>query len=705
MKHRILFVLALLPCFITAAEPEATMSFQGYSGLINTPTATLFDEGTLYLKYSNQVETIDGYRNGDNYNFGVGLWKYVEVSARLADYQAPNGGNSPTDLSANIKIGIPFIPKDWFSLAVGIQDLGGAANYFDAKYAVATKNILEDVNISLGIGQSDSNQGRLDGVFAGVEWQPYQWVKLSAEYDAADTQLGMHLSSPKQWLSSGIQLTTELLISSSNEALKDDVYYGIGLTIPLDYDAGTHSSQPKRDPINHGKVDSELEQTGEYVALAINDVELDDAYRSGALERLQLRKLLVKEGFESIRVVEADVNTVYVELEDHLYNRNKIDGLGVILGIISKNIHHNYSYFTLVLKEQEISTLVVKGSIAEYDAFLRDDKPLKIDISTDTFATERLTSEDADNSNNFWLKPRFTFWPGIASRVGTELGVFDASVALISHVELPLWPGAALTAAHVAQFAETKNFEDGQYFADDKQTTGLKEYSFHQTFSLPYSVKNMTFFGRYRDTYNYVANEARWQSVAGAHKLNLFTARYENQLVPTGRAYAGCNILALRCRSPKEPEPREVLIGTYKYYNAHLNATAELQVGKYWQRDKGLIFKVERMFGDVSLNLTYKNTKIDGEEANQFIGLGFSIPLTPRKDYNNKYFQVRGKPKWNYSVSTLVGKNHNRLTPGTGDNTKQFYNLDSAFYNHDRLGSEYIYENSSRLKEAYYQAR
>jgi hypothetical protein len=215
----------------------------------------------------------------------------------------------------------------------------------------------------------------------------------------------------------------------------------------------------------------------------------------------------------------------------------------------------------------------------------------------------------------------------------------------------------------------------------------------------------MTFFGRYRDTYNYVANEARWQSVGGAHKLNLFTARYENQLVPTGRAYAGCNILALRCRSPKEPEPREVLVGTYKYYNAHLNATAELQVGKYWQRDKGLIFKVERMFGDVSLNLTYKNTKIDGEEANQFIGLGFSIPLTPRKDYNNKYFQVRGKPKWNYSVNTLIGESHNRLTPGTGDNTKQFYNLDSAFYNHDRLGSEYIYENSNRLKEAYYQAR
>lgn len=86
MKRHILIALALLPSITFAAEPEATMSFQGYSGLINTPTATLFDEGKFYFQYGNQVETRDGYRNGDNYNFGVGLWQYVEVSGRLADY-------------------------------------------------------------------------------------------------------------------------------------------------------------------------------------------------------------------------------------------------------------------------------------------------------------------------------------------------------------------------------------------------------------------------------------------------------------------------------------------------------------------------------------------------------------------------------------------------------------------------------------------
>ena len=116
MKHCIIFTLALLPSIIIAAEPEATMSFQGYSGLINTPTAKLFDEGTFYLQYGNQVETKGGYSSGTNYNFGVSLWEYVEVSGRLADYN-PGSENGLTDLSANIKLGIPYIPKDWFSLA------------------------------------------------------------------------------------------------------------------------------------------------------------------------------------------------------------------------------------------------------------------------------------------------------------------------------------------------------------------------------------------------------------------------------------------------------------------------------------------------------------------------------------------------------------------------------------------------------------
>lgn len=696
MKRILVSALSLLPLVIVAAEPKASMSFQGYSGLINTPTATLFDDGKFYTQYSNQVETRNGYRDGSNYNFAVGLWENIEVSGRLADYNF-GGESGLTDLSANIKLGIPYIPKDWFSLAVGIQDIGGAANYFDAKYAVASKNIIENISLSLGVGQSDSAQGRLDGVFAGIAWQPYNWAKLSIEYDAADTQAGLHLSSPENWLTHGIQLTSNLLVSSTNEALKDDFYYGVGLIVPLNFNSSNN--------FTYNQVAEKKPPTKQQSSLANTNAK-NSVKNSSTVELLRLKESLLNEGFESIEVGETDTNTAYIEIENHLYNRNQIDGLGVILGILNQEVQYHYTHFTLVLKEREVPILVVKGNLAEYDGFLRDNRALKLDISTNTYSNQQVTSIVNSNSNDhFWLKPRFTFWPGLVSRIGTEYGAFDTSLALISHVELPLWPGGAVTAQHTTQIAETKNFENGEFFSDEKQATGLQEYSFHQTFSLPYSIKNMASFGKYRDTYNYLANEVRWQNISGNHKLNLFTARYENQIIPDKKPYPGCNILFIQCWPANEPQQRDVIVGKYKYYSAHLNSSAELQVGQYWQQDKGVVVKLERMFGDVSINLTYKNTKIDNEESNQFIGLGFSVPLTPRKDYNNKYFQVRGKPQWQYSVNTLIGKSHNNLTPGAGDDTQMFYNLDDTFYNHDRLSSAYIYANANRLKQAYYQAR
>ena len=110
---------------------------------------------------------------------------------------------------------------------------------------------------------------------------------------------------------------------------------------------------------------------------------------------------------------------------------------------------------------------------------------------------------------------------------------------------------------------------------------------------------------------------------------------------------------------------------------------------------------MERMFGDVTFNLTYKSTKVTHQEENQFIGLGFSIPLTPRKDHSNRFIQVRGKPKWNYSVNTLIGKSHNLLTPRAADSARLFYNLDNSYANYDRLGQAYIYKNANRLKDAF----
>ncbi|GAW95753.1 MULTISPECIES: YjbH domain-containing protein [Colwellia] len=683
MKRSFLALFIMLPAIATA-DQEVSTSFQGYSGLINTPTAELFNSGEFYFQYSNQTEFEGAYNNTPNFHFGIGLWDLVEISGRNAAHGESFNGSS--DLSANIKLGIPYVPKEWFSLAIGIQDIGGATNasLHDAKYIVASKGFYENISLSAGLGQSESSQGRLNGIFGSIAWQAYDWAKISLEYDAADTNLGLHLSTPQHWFNNGLRLTANVLAYSSSEQLRDEFYYGVGLTMPLESPAKYSKQQQKSTSSQYHWGQSHIDSTG-------------------TLEKVKNR--LVKEGFESIKVGRSGHSTAYIELENHIYNRNQLDGLGVALGLISTGLNKEYTNFKLVLKEREVPILVVTGSLADYRAFLNDQQPLKIEISTDTFSSQQeVRLADNNNANSSWLKPRFTFSPSIVSAVGTEYGMYDASLALVSHLELPLWPGGVLSATHMTQLAETEDFKDGRYFDDWKQKTGIKDYSLHQTFSLPFNIKNMTFAGRYRYSYNFLANEIRWQSGDGGHRVNLLTAKYENQEIAEIKPYQGCNILFLACWPPREAAEREVMLAMYRYYSTELDASAEIQIGQYWQQDKGFSFKLERMFGDVTINLNYKNTKIDNQEANQFVGLGFSIPLTPRKDHSNKYIQVRGTPKWNYTINTLVGlngKNLNDLTPGTGDSARIFYNLNNFYYNYDRLGKTYLYNNASRLKQAF----
>ena len=434
------------------------------------------------------------------------------------------------------------------------------------KNVVASKTLFENINFSFGVGQSDSLLSRLDGVFGGVSWRATPWAKISLEYDAADTNLGLTLSTPEDWFNNGVQLTANALVYSSNEELRDEVYYGIGLKIPLGEIANNSGQRAKA---SSSKRYSELNQNQ-------NQINLDNA---DSLTLVKSR--LVKEGFESIKVGQTDDNTAYIELENHIYNRDQLDGIGVALGIISlslnkklgldkslginKNLSHDYNNFKVVFKEREIPIFVITGSITNYLAFLNEEKSLNIKISTDTNGIQKgvqLTS--SDNANDSWLKPRFTFWPSLVSRVGTELGAFDVSVALVSHLELPLWQGGALSALHLSQLAETEDFKDGRFFADMKQKSGLQEYSLHQTFALPFNFKNMTFLGRYRDSYNYFANEIRWQNNDGAHRFNLLTAKYKNQIIPERKPYSGCNILFSACWPDKEPLQREVIVGMYR---------------------------------------------------------------------------------------------------------------------------------------------
>ena len=101
--------------------------------------------------------------------------------------------------------------------------------------------------------------------------------------------------------------------------------------------------------------------------------------------------------------------------------------------------------------------------------------------------------------------------------------------------------------------------------------------------------------------------------------------------------------------------------------------------------------KSSHWFGDAQINLKYRRTKfdeIDGGEEEDFLSLGFSIPLNFGKSMRSNYgFQVKGIEQWNYNVETsLTDKNTgNSIKSGFGQEPALYHNLNQAYFNRDRF--------------------
>ena len=101
--------------------------------------------------------------------------------------------------------------------------------------------------------------------------------------------------------------------------------------------------------------------------------------------------------------------------------------------------------------------------------------------------------------------------------------------------------------------------------------------------------------------------------------------------------------------------------------------------------------------GDTRLHLIYKKS-----EGNAFAGIGFTIPLTPRKDLGRiAGVQLTGAPSWRYDVTTILGEQGNRLVFGPNIIPSEFFSLRNGYFNGDRLSPAYIRANQERLREAW----
>lgn len=696
-------------CALTVSSPllaDETMThgiaYNGFTGLFHTPSAEVMDKGTVDIGYSNQLEIKGKYTDGHNFTFSAGLFDGLEATGRITSSSmhdnlfSSSSNGQIRDLSFNAKYQIPFIPKDWVSVAVGAKDVGGAANNYEAFYAVASKQWW-DFRFSAGVGTSDTLTGQLDGVFAGIEYQPFTWLAVLAEHDAEAFNLGARVTIPKEWLYDIATVSFNSRFYSNTELASDDTYWGVNISMPLSDEAQTNYTPVRPAPVTLKSIEKPTNIT-KVTSQSNITVQPENKHTSNKKPTINsvvakitetdsntnqqihgLKNALVNDGFENIRVGISNSQLIIVEFENSVFNRNEIDALGLVLGRITEHLANSDNEFVVRLSKQGIPQLQIKGRLDNYRRFVNEN------ITPDLMISNEFSNQNSSgvkwagngSSNSPYFVPRLSFTPSLATTYATELGVYDYSLALQADLHMPLWYGAGINVTGQVNVANSEDFEQGKIFQNSRQETGIKRAIVYQTFALPFNIYNQTQFGLYQDYFDFIGitNETVWQSPEGRHKLKAKLGYFEYKDYNTDK--------------------RDYSIYSYRYLWAEKDVSFHITAGQFWNEDNGYKLETKFWFGDANIALTYSNTTIEK------VGIGFSIPLTPRKDMDAGNWQIKGTNSWNHSVQTRIGESHNQLDFGSATTPRSSISIDQNFLNQDRMSSSYVYAHLARLKEAF----
>ncbi|MFC3033129.1 YjbH domain-containing protein [Pseudoalteromonas fenneropenaei] len=668
--------------FTTSANNQTDQAFYGFTGLFNIPNAEVLDRGDVAVGYNNQLEFRGKYVDGYNFNFAAGLFEGLEVAGKIASssmnhnlFSSQYRGKETRDLSFNLKYQVPYIPKDWFTLAIGGQDLGGAANNYEAYYAVASKE-LGDFRFTLGAGSTENLTGRLDGAFGGVEWMPFTWLTVSAEHDAQALNAGVKVHIPSEWTGDWVDLTLsgKLYSDVDDTHTEDSSYFGINAKFKLlkEEHKVKVSAAPDIQQIATKHAPALRKQT--YTKAELNEYQTS----INALEKdvIALKYQLLKDGFEGVEVGYND-SEVAVIFENHVFNRNELDALGLVLGRIQAQLPAHIA-FTVTMKKLDISQVQIKGLVADYQNFITQGITPALTI-TQTPVIDRgglKWVHHGANKTPYWL-PRVALSPALVTTVATELGVLDYSLALQADVSLPLWQGASIDVSARQHLTSSDDYKDGQPFNFYEHKNGVKDILFTQTLKLPFNITNQTQAGLYQDFYDMygVRNQSLWHSPAGAHQLTAEVGYFEYKDYSSELKY---------------------YVGGYRYHFADHDVTLSAKAGKFLYGDTGFKLEGKFWFGDAAVDIFYQNTDV------QMVGIGFNIPLTPRKDYAVTQFgQLSGNKNWRHQVRTRIGETSNNLSFNTAILPQTSQSIERTYLNQDRLSVGYIQNHLERLKEAY----
>jgi hypothetical protein len=711
-----LTLLLLLSAFAAqAAEPaiDSMLSFQGFTGILNAPSAHVNNEGSIHLVYSDQHENIwraNKNKRQDNYLMSVGLFNFFELGGRLTEVPKLDGSLGVRDLSASFKVTSAPLTKEfpyWPVVAIGSQDVGGGANLLQSRYVVISEDLWR-FRMSAGYGFKST---RMSGGFGGVEFRAHDWVTLLGEYDTRDTSAGIRILTPEIW-KTPIQVAATFKSTLNNNPGNIDV--SVGVTFPLDFrkkPASKHETVSPDSVAAPQKVKEVVPVTNSRASLpeikALNvpipAVELPSASPATSASETstntvspaasanfaQLQKQLSGAGFTNVRVGQRISRELVVEYENTIFNHNELDALGVVAGIVSEVALEHFETVRIIIIRKGIRMAVVSAPLKDLREFMKHPARNSRDLKASaTFSYDTRITDDTYYHPQEWAFPfpntSLILAPGLQTFVGTDVGVFDYVLSFRPEILSNLWKGGVFQARWDIPLVWSTNFDDGKPFRGSRTDPRMDRAMLFQGVNLAPGL--MANLGAGLVLYNIYGtlNEVTWSPGEGTHRVRGVQSWARDEV--THRI-------------------NNVYLGSYRYLFAPLDLSLEATAGKFWGQDSGFSFELKRFFADTAVSTYYKNSKTLEGKRWQAAGIQFVFPLTPRKDVKIGPLQVRGTDEWAYSQETTLAiggqKTNDVLTKGLAINPQPTPALYRSYYNRDRLGSAYIFQHLDRLREAW----
>ena len=719
---RMLLALAATHAKLALSSEQAT-SFLGQSGGLVIPYGTTLPTGEAEFQFNNYKDPRFATQasSAQSYFGTFGLLPYVEVSGGLVNYAKPQPSATPGQesfvirhLIANAKLGLPHLFDGQPDIAIGATDFGGQTRFFRSKYVVATES-FGPARLTLGAGWGGQ---RLNGVFGGIEVMlGHTGLSVLAEHDSSVAYAGLRYHSPpiaRLWDAQIVGTVQRALNATQGGIPVNRTAVSVGLQIPLGrrYDSPASLAMPARNPEAADSLPVTPEphfedRSGSFAVPRIESGAASDQAgarrgrfeaKDGAApkgcssagidqdtERLStIRDVLIRLGLERVKVGRYR-RYLIVEYENHRYNQNEADALGIVFGVAARLAPCDVVRVVAVIEKAGTALGQVSVDSQSFAAFIaggHDDR----DAGDTLLMSTRPTFRESDVA---WVsdKPgkhalaRIEIEPKTSYLIGTEYGKFDYSLAANIEGFVPLWKGAELYTSYVAPLKHSANVGSGRVFSAFALETGLSDVTLNQILWANARTLNVVSIGKMDFHYLGIEDEMTFFVPSRPDVVRLRLAylkrRDEAPLTTVERNVKNAELL-------------------YRWVQPSWHLWVEAGVARYVGGDRGPLLNVVRWFDDIAVTLSASHSG-----RGTFAGMSISFPLTPRQGMRPGVIQVSGAETVPLSVKTRVGNAANTVSSGAAENLSFGYSTQQFLLNQGRFSEAYFQSQLYRMRDAY----